>query len=61
MAANGTSGGKRERQAYPRTAKGPKTFRNNPREHVGAISLLPISMHPAGSPETNAKKGLFKS
>ena len=40
---------------------GPKTVRNGPREHVGAISNLPISMHPAHSPQTHTTKGLFKS
>ena len=40
--------------------KGPKTVRNGPREHVGAISLLPIFVHPADSPETHANKGAFQ-
>ena len=60
MAATWTSGGKQERQAYPHTAKGPKTLRNGPREHIGAISLLPIFVHPAGSRERHANKEPFQ-
>ncbi len=39
---------------YMHRYTGPKTVRNGPREHFGAISLLPSFVHPADSPETKS-------
>ena len=44
----------------PLVPRGEPPLRNGPREHVGAISLLPIFVHPADSPETHANKGAFQ-
>ena len=40
--------------------KAPKPVRNGAREHIGAISILRIFVHPADSPETHANKEAFQ-